>query len=191
MHITSCCGQNCLVFPASQHLTGMAAPPAASSVPPAGDHVLCLMMLHHATTSCSRTALTSIELFPLCSPARKMFRFQCGDAASPIAGPPVESPYATAQGRDSSLGSPLMSPKRAQRKIARSPFKVCVFLLPLHVGTLKYSGAFLSLLHMSLGETLGTQQCHVWRSCVISCFADPRVAWHRCWMHHNCRMTFT
>lgn len=61
---------------------------------------------------------------PTSSPARKMFRFQCGDAASPIAGPALESPYATSQGRNSSLGFPLTSPKRAQRKIARSPFKV-------------------------------------------------------------------
>ncbi|KAK9918836.1 hypothetical protein WJX75_007401 [Coccomyxa subellipsoidea] len=62
---------------------------------------------------------------PTSSPARKIFRFQCGDAASPIAGAPLQSPYATSHmGRDGSLGSPLTSPKQAQRKIARSPFKV-------------------------------------------------------------------
>ena len=59
------------------------------------------------------------------SPVRKMFRFQSGDAASPTAGAPLESPYAVSPiGRDSHMGSPLASPKRAQRKISRSPFKV-------------------------------------------------------------------
>jgi hypothetical protein len=58
------------------------------------------------------------------SPAKKMFRFQSGDAASPTAGAPLESPYAASPvGREAPLGSPLASPKRAQRKIARSPFK--------------------------------------------------------------------
>lgn len=58
-----------------------------------------------------------------CSPVKKMFRFQCGDAASPIAGAPLESPYSMGRRGSDALGSPLASPKRAQRKIARSPFK--------------------------------------------------------------------
>ena len=58
-----------------------------------------------------------------CSPVKKMFRFQCGDAASPIAGAPLESPYSMGRRGNDVLGSPLASPKRAQRKIARSPFK--------------------------------------------------------------------
>ena len=60
----------------------------------------------------------------MCSPVKKMFRFQCGDAASPIAGAPLESPYSQVGRRGGDgLGSPLASPKRAHRKIARSPFK--------------------------------------------------------------------
>ncbi len=59
-----------------------------------------------------------------CSPVKKMFRFQCGDAASPIAGAPLDSPYTLGRRGGDALGSPLASPKRAQRKIARSPFKV-------------------------------------------------------------------
>ncbi len=55
---------------------------------------------------------------------KKMFRFQCGDAASPIAGAPLDSPYTLGRRGGDALGSPLASPKRAQRKIARSPFKV-------------------------------------------------------------------
>ena len=58
------------------------------------------------------------------SPVKKMFRFQSGDADSPVAGAPLESPYVVSPvGRDAPLGSPLASPKRAQRKISRSPFK--------------------------------------------------------------------
>ena len=60
----------------------------------------------------------------MCSPVKKMFRFQCGDAASPIAGAPLDSPYAMGRRGGDALGSPLASPNRAQRKIARSPFKV-------------------------------------------------------------------
>ena len=60
----------------------------------------------------------------MCSPVKKMFRFQCGDAASPIAGAPLESPYSQVGRRGGDgLGFPLASPKRAHRKIARSPFK--------------------------------------------------------------------
>ncbi len=60
----------------------------------------------------------------MCSPVKKMFRFQCGDAASPIAGAPLDSPYAMGRRGGDALGSPFASPNRAQRKIARSPFKV-------------------------------------------------------------------
>ena len=67
-----------------------------------------------------------------CSPVKKMFRFKSGDAASPIAGPQVESPFALSPvGRDPPPGSPLRSPKRAPRKIARAPFKVRTLLLSL------------------------------------------------------------
>ena len=62
----------------------------------------------------------------LCSPgAKKMFRFKTGDADSPRAGPPTESPYLLSPvGRENPLGNTIVSPKRAPRKIARSPFKV-------------------------------------------------------------------
>ena len=60
-----------------------------------------------------------------CSPgAKKMFRFKTGDADSPRAGPPTESPYLLSPvGRENPLGNTIVSPKRAPRKIARSPFK--------------------------------------------------------------------
>ena len=54
-----------------------------------------------------------------------MFRFKTGDAVSPRAGPPTESPYLLSPvGRENPLGNTIVSPKRAPRKIARSPFKV-------------------------------------------------------------------
>ena len=54
-----------------------------------------------------------------------MFRFKTGDADSPRAGPPTESPYLLSPvGRENPLGNTIVSPKRAPRKIARSPFKV-------------------------------------------------------------------
>lgn len=60
-----------------------------------------------------------------CSPVKKMFRFQCGDVASPTTGAPLDSPYSLLGRRgNDALGSPLASPKRQQRKISRSPFKV-------------------------------------------------------------------
>lgn len=70
----------------------------------------------------------------LCSPgAKKMFRFKTGDADSPRAGPPTESPYLLSPvGRESPLGNTIVSPKRAPRKIARSPFKVCPGSLSCH-----------------------------------------------------------
>ena len=53
-----------------------------------------------------------------------MFRFKTGDANSPRAGPPTESPYLLSPvGREHPLGNTIVSPKRAPRKIARSPFK--------------------------------------------------------------------
>lgn len=59
-----------------------------------------------------------------CSPAKKMFRFKTGDADTPTAGARVDSPYSLSPvGRDSLLGSPLLSPKRTPRRIQRSPFK--------------------------------------------------------------------
>ena len=53
-----------------------------------------------------------------------MFRFKTGDADSPRAGPPTESPYLLSPvGQENPLGNTTVSPKRAPRKIARSPFK--------------------------------------------------------------------
>ena len=54
-----------------------------------------------------------------------MFGFETGDADSPGAGDPTESPYLLSPvGRENPLGNTIVSPKRAPRKIARSPFKV-------------------------------------------------------------------
>ena len=86
---------------------------------------------HLALCTVSGLRVHGFDLLPLwggCharSPVKKMFRFQSGDADSPVAGAPLESPYVVSPvGRDAPLGSPLASPKRAQRKISRSPFKV-------------------------------------------------------------------
>ena len=63
-----------------------------------------------------------------------MFRFKTGDADSPRAGPPTESPYLLSPvGRENPLGNTIVSPKRAPRKIARSPFKVSPDSLSLDV----------------------------------------------------------
>ena len=51
-----------------------------------------------------------------------MLRFKAGDRHSPIAGSNVESPYNLSPVGQDVQG--LLSPKLAQRKIARSPFKV-------------------------------------------------------------------
>lgn len=60
-----------------------------------------------------------------CSPAKKILRFKSGDASSPVAGPPPQSPFLTSPvGVDSLVGSPVMSPRRPPRKIPRAPFKV-------------------------------------------------------------------
>jgi hypothetical protein len=63
---------------------------------------------------------------PTKSPARKLFRYIAGDADTPTAGLPTQSPYARALiGDDSPIAPTLASPKRIPRKIPRSPFKVC------------------------------------------------------------------
>lgn len=64
-----------------------------------------------------------------CSPGKKLFRFKSGDAASPLGGPASPSPFTTSPvgGDDGGLASPLTSPRRAPRKIARAPFKVSFF----------------------------------------------------------------
>ncbi|GAB4820048.1 hypothetical protein N2152v2_007094 [Parachlorella kessleri] len=62
---------------------------------------------------------------PTKSPARKLFRYIAGDADTPTAGLPTQSPYARALiGDDSPIAPSLASPKRIPRKIPRSPFKV-------------------------------------------------------------------
>lgn len=58
------------------------------------------------------------------SPSRKLFRYIAGDADTPTAGLPTQSPYARGPiGGDDSLASSL-SPTRMLRKIPRAPFKV-------------------------------------------------------------------
>ena len=75
-------------------------------------------MHHSACADLSVLGLSS-------SPARKMFRFKSGDAESPRGGPAPDSPYSLSPvSRDHHIGASLLSPKRATRKIARSPFKV-------------------------------------------------------------------
>ncbi|GBF91790.1 hypothetical protein Rsub_04895 [Raphidocelis subcapitata] len=59
------------------------------------------------------------------SPGKRMLRFKCGDASSPVAGPPPQSPFQTAPLPSAdALGAPVMSPRRPPRKIPRAPFKV-------------------------------------------------------------------
>ncbi|KAI8476609.1 MAG: activator and specificity factor for anaphase promoting complex [Monoraphidium minutum] len=59
------------------------------------------------------------------SPGKRMLRFKCGDASSPVAGPPPQSPFFTSPvGAADALGAPVMSPRRPPRKIPRAPFKV-------------------------------------------------------------------
>ncbi|KAK9835660.1 hypothetical protein WJX74_005241 [Apatococcus lobatus] len=75
----------------------------------------------------SASAASSADVLrsPSSSPARKMFRFKSGDAESPRGGPAPDSPYSLSPvSRDHHIGASLLSPKRATRKIARSPFKV-------------------------------------------------------------------
>jgi len=59
------------------------------------------------------------------SPSKKLFRYKSGDAASPFGGPASLSPYAMSPvGGDAGIAaSPMASPRRAQRKIPRAPFK--------------------------------------------------------------------
>ncbi|KAF5833078.1 activator and specificity factor for anaphase promoting complex [Dunaliella salina] len=61
-----------------------------------------------------------------CSPSKKLFRYKSGDAASPFGGPASLSPYSMSPvGADAGIASsPMASPRRAQRKIPRAPFKV-------------------------------------------------------------------
>lgn len=62
---------------------------------------------------------------PCCSPSRKLFRYIAGDADTPTAGLPTQSPYARGPiGGDDSAASTLASPTRMLRKIPRAPFKV-------------------------------------------------------------------
>lgn len=62
---------------------------------------------------------------PSKSPSRKLFRYIAGDADTPTAGLPTQSPYARGPiGGDDSVASSLASPSRMLRKIPRAPFKV-------------------------------------------------------------------
>ncbi|KAI3430499.1 hypothetical protein D9Q98_005094 [Chlorella vulgaris] len=62
---------------------------------------------------------------PSKSPSRKLFRYLAGDADTPTAGLPTQSPYARGPiGGDDSAASTLASPTRMLRKIPRAPFKV-------------------------------------------------------------------
>ena len=56
----------------------------------------------------------------------RLFRYMSGDAQSPMAGPPPQSPFSRSLVDDSGSGlSPFTSPmKTAQRKINKAPFKV-------------------------------------------------------------------
>lgn len=59
------------------------------------------------------------------SPGKNLFRFMTGDVHSPHGGPASQSPFVVSPvGDDTAAGSPFASPRRAQRKIARAPFKV-------------------------------------------------------------------
>ncbi|KAI7838985.1 hypothetical protein COHA_007270 [Chlorella ohadii] len=62
---------------------------------------------------------------PTKSPSRKLFRYIAGDAGTPTAGLPTQSPYARGPiGGEDSLAASLASPSRMLRKIPRAPFKV-------------------------------------------------------------------
>mmetsp|Transcript_11708 Transcript_11708/g.35139 ORF Transcript_11708/g.35139 Transcript_11708/m.35139 type:complete len:520 (+) Transcript_11708:546-2105(+) len=62
---------------------------------------------------------------PLSSPHKRMFRYMSGDRFSPLAGAPIDSPYASSPvGGASTESFSGIEPRRAPRKIARSPYKV-------------------------------------------------------------------
>ena len=83
------------------------------------EKILCKFCSSHLNSSTLMYVVLLVR-----SPVKKMFRFQSGDAASPTAGAPLGSPYAVSPvGREAPLGSPLASPKRAQRKIAPLAFQ--------------------------------------------------------------------
>eukprot|EP00198_Chlamydomonas_reinhardtii_P008278 XP_001697615.1 activator and specificity factor for anaphase promoting complex [Chlamydomonas reinhardtii] len=63
-------------------------------------------------------------LIPL-RPSLCLYRFKTGDVHSPHGGPSAQSPFVVSPvGDDTAAGSPFASPRRAQRRIARAPFKV-------------------------------------------------------------------
>lgn len=78
-------------------------------------------------TAPARPHPTSLVLPAHCpprSPSRKLFRYIAGDADTPTAGLPTQSPYARGPiGGDDSVASSLASPSRMLRKIPRAPFK--------------------------------------------------------------------
>lgn len=90
----------------------------------------------HAPTSVPPQVQQMEQLRAPASPGgRSLFRFKTGDAASPHGGPMAASPYAVSPvglglgaggplGEDGGLAAYGNSPRRAQRKIARAPFKV-------------------------------------------------------------------
>ncbi|WIA41163.1 hypothetical protein OEZ86_004780 [Tetradesmus obliquus] len=80
----------------------------------------------HCPSPISPDKATQLEqLRGTASPGKKILCFKSGDAASPVAGPPPQSPFLTSPvGVDSIMGSPIMSPRRPPRKIPRAPYKV-------------------------------------------------------------------
>ena len=80
------------------------------------------------------------------SPSRKLFRFIAGDADTPTAGLPTQSPYARGPiGDDGLLAPALASPSRMPRKIPRTPFKASV--RPAALGERGGGGGRLSAAH--------------------------------------------
>ena len=111
---------------------------------------ICPGMLLHSTCAQHRLCDT-LSCVVTCSPAKKMFRFKTGDADTPTAGARVDSPYSLSPvGRDSLLGSPLLSPKRTPRRIQRSPFKARLAVRALMLGGLQMGCRMLRASHCHL-----------------------------------------
>lgn len=95
-----------------------------------------------------------------------LLRFMSGGEAGGSAGPPVVSPYAVSPvGEDGQLGATLASPRRAARKIPRTPFKVLDapnLADDFYLNLVDWSGA--NTLAVGLGSCV-----YLWSACTSRC----------------------